>query len=388
MLNKLAAKRKLTILGINSGTSADGVDLALIAFERLGRKPQVKFLAGTMIPYPPRIKKALENFITGKIIDKEELARWDLAYGHFLGTAAREFLNRSGYSVDLIGSHGQTIGHFPAKSRLSRIGLSATIQIGDGNAVAAASSLPVVHDFRRANIALGGEGAPLTPFVNHLLLSHRTKSRIIVNIGGIANFSCHPAGGGLADVAGGDCGPGNVLSDLACRMLFHKKLDHDGALASRGEIIEEIIRPIVEANGRRRVSAGREQFDWQLLARLIHTARRQHAGKYDIMASVAGATAMLIHRSIRKYLKDARLDGIYLTGGGRKNFFVVRRLQARCETGVVWPIEALGFDGDLLEAISFAALAGCFVFGIPSTLPNVTGGKSGGIAGKLALPPI
>ncbi len=387
MLKRLAGKRKLHILGINSGTSADGVDLALIALELSGRRPQAAFIAGSMIPYPPRIRKALENIITAKAVDKEDLARMDSAYGHFLGTAARRFLDKSGRTADLIGSHGQTIGHFPDKKRSLGVNLGGTFQIGDGCAVAAASGLPVVHDFRRADVALGGEGAPLTPFVNHLLFGHRTKSRIIVNIGGIANFSYHSAGGDISNVAGGDCGPGNVLSDLAARMLFHKKFDGDGGLARRGEIRDEIIRPIIEANRHRRVSAGREQFDWQLLARLIHTARRHHVGKYDIMASVADATAMLIHRSIKKYLKDARFDGVYLTGGGRKNIFVVERLQARCPHGAVWPVEALEFDGDLLEAVSFAMLAGCFVFGISSTMPNITGGKAGGIAGKLALPP-
>lgn len=387
MLNRLGGKRKLHILGINSGTSADGVDLALIRFERTGRIPKAEFVDGSMIPYPPRIKKSLENIISGKIIDKETLARWDIAYGRFLGTVARKFLDNSGLTADLIGSHGQTVGHFPAYKRVIDAGLGATFQIGDGNAVASAAGLPVVHDFRRADIARGGEGAPLTPFVNHLLFGHSAESRIIVNIGGIANFSYHPAGGNLTDIGGGDCGPGNVLSDLACRLLFHKKFDRDGALAQRGEINDDIIRSVTDANRKRRISAGREQFDWQLMARIIHTARRRHGDKHDIMASVADAAARLIHRSIKRHLMDPRLEGIYLTGGGRRNLFIVKRLQIRCGKVTVLPIEALGYNGDLLEAVSFGVLAGCFVFGIPSTVPEVTGGKSGGIAGKLALPP-
>lgn len=388
MPNGLANRRKLNILGINSGTSADGVDLALISFERSGRKPKISFIAGTVTPYPARIKKAMENLITAKVVDKEELARWDIAFGRFLGSAAHDFLQNSEHRADLIGSHGQTIGHFPAGMRTAGINLGATLQTGDGNAVAAASGLSVVHDFRRADIALGGEGAPLTPFVNQLLFGHRTKSRIIVNIGGIANFSYHPAGGSAADASGGDCGPGNVLSDLAARSLFHKKYDRDGTMAGRGTVRNEIIRPIIDANRKRRVSAGREQFDWHLLARLIHAARRHHAEKYDLMASIADATAMLIHKSIKKHLNDPRLDGVYLTGGGRKNLFIVKQLQKRCKNKSAWPIEALGFDGDLLEAVSFAVLAGCFINGIPSTLPNITGAASGGIAGKLALPPV
>jgi anhydro-N-acetylmuramic acid kinase len=384
---KLIAKKTLNILGINSGTSADGVDLALIRFVKSGRRPRIRFLGGAVIPYPIRVRRMLEDAIAGRIADTEELARLDMSYGRFLGQAARQFMCDGNHRIDLVGSHGQTVGHYPKRKRTGGDPLAATIQIGDGNAVASASGLPVVCDFRRADIALGGEGAPLTPFVNHLLFGHQKRSRIIVNIGGIANYSYHPAGGGTADVAGGDCGPGNVMSDLACRLLFHTKYDRDGALAHRGNVIDELIRPIEAANKRRGVSAGREQFDWQLLARIVHLSRRHRAGKCDIMASIADATAHLIHKSIRRHLRDKRLDGIYLTGGGRRNTFMVERLQMRSKDIAIRPVEALGFDGDLLEALSFAVLAGCFIVGIPSTMPHITGGDAGGIAGKLALPP-
>jgi anhydro-N-acetylmuramic acid kinase len=118
----------------------------------------------------------------------------------------------------------------------------------------------------------------------------------------------------------------------------------------------------------------------------VHLARRQQADKYDILASMGDAVAILIHDSIKQNLADKNLDGIYLTGGGRRNLFIVERLQRRCGAVGVWPIEALGYDGDLLEAISFAVLAGCFAFGIPSTLPQITGGRAGGIAGNLSMP--
>jgi len=388
MLTILAARKELSVLGINSGTSSDGIDLALIRFAGSRRRQIVSFIDGAVVPYPVRLRRLLDTAITEETIEKEELARLDIAYGLFLGRAARRFADDAGHTIDLIGSHGQTIGHYPRRKKTAGQMSGATLQIGDGQSIACASGIPVVHDFRRADIALGGEGAPLTPFVNHLLFGRGRKSRIIVNIGGIANYSYHPAGGSENDVAGGDCGPGNLLSDLASRLLFHKPFDRDGAFAKKGKVLRSLIGPIRAANSKRGVSAGREQFDWQLLARLVHTARRHRADKYDIVASISDATAEMIHASIKQYLRDGNLDGIYLTGGGRRNIFMVERLQTRCGPGKVWPIEALGYDGDLLEAVSFAALAGCFVFGASSTMPHITGGKAGGIAGKLALPPI
>ncbi len=388
MLKKLSSKKELRILGINSGTSADGVDLALIKFTPGGKKLKISFIDGKMFPYPRRIKTELDRAIEDKAINLDELSRLDTAFGNYLGLAALRFAEKTRHRVDLIASHGQTIGHYSKKEKTLGHKTGTTLQIGDGNAIAAASGLPVVSDFRRADIALGGEGAPLTPFVNHLLFGHRTKSRIIVNIGGIANFSYHPAGAIPDNVKGGDCGPGNVLSDLICRLMFHTKFDRNGTFARKGTIHKELINPIIEANKGRGVSAGREQFDQYLLARLVHTARRLKACKHDILASSDDAVAILICWSIAGYVKDPHLECIHLTGGGRHNRFIVERLQKHCRSIPVRPIEDLGYDGDFLEALSFAVLGGCFIAGRASTMPHITGSKSGGVAGKLSLPPV
>ncbi len=388
ILKKLSSKKDLRIVGINSGTSADGIDLALISFTGSGKKLKIKFIDGRMIPYTRRIKVALENIIRENTVSLDELGRYDIAFGTILGKAAAKFLKDGKHKADLVASHGQTIAHYPAKEKTLGMKCGTTIQIGDGNSIATATGLPVISDFRRADISVGGEGAPLTPFVNHLLFGHKRKSRIIINIGGIANYSYHPAGSPADTVRGGDCGPGNILSDLATRLLFHKKFDRNGAIAARGEIHREIIMPIIETNKGRRVSAGREQFDRHLLARLVHMARKLKAGNSDLLASIDQATAMLIVRSIKRYIKDPNLEAIYLTGGGRKNLYIEGRLQELCAPVPVRRIETLGYDGDFLEAVSFAVLGGCYVNGIASTLPHVTEGKSGGVAGKMSLPPM
>lgn len=387
MLKKLTSKKSLTILGMNSGTSADGIDLALIQFVPGRKTPKITCIDGKILPYPRKIRRELEKIIGVSDKDFEGAARLDIAYGHYLGRAAKSFLSRKRRGADLIASHGQTVGHYPKKEGILGIRTGATIQLGDGQAIAAETGLPVVSDFRRVDVVLGGEGAPLTPFVNQMLFGDRKKSRIAVNIGGIANYSYHPAGGDFGSVRGGDCGPGNILVDLAGQLLFRRKFDKDGAIARKGKIIGEIIKAIDKANRRRGVSVGREQFDELLLARLVHISRKTKADRYDLMASITATTAKLIHNSIRSYLKDKRLEGVYLSGGGRRNIFLVECLQEHLKPVPVRPIEALGYDGDLLEAVSFAVLGGCFIYGISSTLLHVTGAKAGGVAGKLSLPP-
>lgn len=385
LLKKITSRKSLNILGINSGTSADGIDLAAIKFS-FGRTPGVEFIDGKMISYPAGIKRELEHIIEDHQVGLDRLSRLDITYGRYLGKSARKFIDEAGLKIDAIASHGQTIGHYPSDEKTLGIKTKATVQIGDGNAIACSSGLPTISDFRQADIAFGGEGAPLTPFVNHILFGHSRRSRIIVNIGGIANFSYHPPGKNINHIIGGDCGPGNVLSDMACKLMFNKPYDKHGEIASSGKIIKEIVSAIINANKRKSVSTGREQFDHRLLARLVHISRRVKADKESIVTSICEGTAQLIFKAIKKYLDEKKCDGVYLCGGGRNNVYLVERIIDYCSPIPVWPIEKLGYDGDLLEAVSFAVLGGCYFGSIASTLPNVTGAESGGIAGKLSLP--
>ncbi|MEE9443001.1 MAG: anhydro-N-acetylmuramic acid kinase [candidate division Zixibacteria bacterium] len=385
LLKGLTAKKNLTILGINSGTSADGIDLAAIKFAA-AKNPEAEYIAGKMVSYPGKIKRELENIIDDRRAELERLSRLDIAYGQYLGRAARKFIDETGLKIDAIASHGQTISHYPYASKSLGIKTKATIQIGDGNAIAFSSGLPTISDFRRADIACGGEGAPLTPFVNQILFGHARRGRIIVNIGGIANFSYHPSGQNYNQITGGDCGPGNVLSDTACKLMFGKLYDKNGEVASSGKIENEIVSAIIKANKRKSVSTGREQFDYRLLARLVHISRKINANKNSIVTSVCEGVARLIHKSIRKYLDEKYCEAVYLCGGGRKNIYLIKRLIEYCRPIPIWPIEKLGYDGDLLEAVGFAVLGGCYLNSIASTLPKVTGALAGGIAGKLSLP--
>jgi anhydro-N-acetylmuramic acid kinase len=385
-LKRLLSRKKIRILGINSGTSADGIDLAAIDFSASAGCINVKYLDGASFPYSIGTKRLLEKIMDDDELSPESLARTDIAYGRFLGQAANDFLKRHRLKIDMISSHGQTVRHYPSPKKIMGFKTSGSIQIGDGNAVTTVTGFPTISDFRQADIAGGGEGAPLTPFVNQILFGTGKVSRIIVNIGGIANFSYHPAGGKVEDVNGGDCGPGNRLSDLTCKLIFNKPYDKDGTIAQKGIVIAGIVDHIVKADRRHMISTGREQYDELLLARLVHSLRRNKGDYKDLLASINDATAKMIYRTIEPYLADKNLEAVYLTGGGRKNVFVVDRLTKYIRPITLMPIESLGYDGDLLEAISFAVLGGCFIHRIPSTVPCGKGFGGFSLAGKLALP--
>ncbi len=372
------------ILGLNSGTSADGVDFALIDFSHNGTRVSVNVLGGGVRPYSAKIRRELERLITRPDVSAEEAARAGVAYGRYLGEIACEIIDTSGWKAEYIASHGQTIGHFPRRKKILDCKSAASFQIGDIAAVAAVAGVPTIGDFRQNDIALGGEGAPLTPIVNHLLFGHTGRSRVIVNIGGMANYTFLSASGKTADIRGGDCGPGNILLDIACRLLLNKAFDRDGKLASSGSAIQKAVSLITKAGKSKTVSTGRESWDELTVARIIHAAGGVRVAPADILASIASGTAELIHRSIRQYLGKKKPDGVYVTGGGRRNLAMARMLRDKVHPLPVWPVEMLGYDGDILEAVSFAVLGGCFLAGIPSTLPAVTGAESGGIAGKLA----
>jgi len=386
MIKKLLAKKRLHILGMNSGTSADGIDLAVIRFEMKGSTPGISFIDGAVKPYPKNVRFEIERLIKSTHHTPEDIARYNLAYGHYLGKIAAGYIAASKHKIDMVASHGQTISHVPQKVKTFGDTTGVTIQIGDGNALAQTTGVPTVFDFRTADIAAGGEGAPLTPFVNHLLFGDRKSARIVVNIGGIANYSYHPAGGKIEDIRGGDCGPGNILSDMVCHLLCKKSFDADGALARSGEILPEIVKVIQAANKNRKRSAGREQFDYRVLAKIMHAAGGMHANRHDVLASTMEATVRLIYAAIKKHLNDSALEAVYLTGGGRKNRFLRDRLKGKLGKTPLKAVESLGYDGDYLEAVSFAVLGGCFLHGMPSTLPHVTGAKGNHVAGRLALP--
>ncbi|PWB68026.1 anhydro-N-acetylmuramic acid kinase, partial [candidate division GN15 bacterium] len=218
-LRQLLARKRMVILGLNSGTSADGLDLAVLEISPSHVTP-AKYLAGKCVAYPPHLRDAVLTLSDAHTADLNHLVYLDHALGEFYGTAAARFqawLSHRGITIDAIGSHGQTVRHLPAPTTFLGRRVHGTLQIGSLEMIATLTGKPVIGDFRQADVALGHEGAPITVAAMARLFGHPSRSRLIVNIGGMANYFYFPAGFDVSEIRAADTGPGNVLSDLLCR---------------------------------------------------------------------------------------------------------------------------------------------------------------------------
>jgi len=231
-----AAKKKLRIAGLMSGTSADGVDAAIIDFD--GR--DVKLLAFEMFPYPPALRGAIFRLFRPETSGTDDICRMNFVLGEIFADAVVRVCRKAGIdprSIDLIGSHGQTIYHIPQKPR-------STLQIAEPSIIAERTGITTVADFRPRDIAAGGQGAPLVPFADYILFRHKRKNRALQNIGGIANVTFLPAGGTIEDVLAFDTGPGNMMIDRVTSMITDGREDYDkaGKLAAPGKVLASLLR--------------------------------------------------------------------------------------------------------------------------------------------------
>jgi anhydro-N-acetylmuramic acid kinase len=343
----------MNVVGLMSGTSGDGVSAALVEVGR-GR-PRV--LATRTTPYPPALRRrVLELPRAGAA----ELCEMSVILGEAFAAAARPFARRA----QLVGSHGQTVWHIPGR---------ASLQIGEPAVIAAATGLPVVSDFRPADIAAGGQGAPLVPFADRMLFARRGRSVAVLNIGGIANVTWLGADG---RVAAFDTGPGNCLMDAAARRFLGKPFDRDGARARRGRpdlalLAGWLRHPWFRTPPPR--STGRELFsdDW--------LERRGRTGADDLLATLARFTAFTLASHT---LACGRPDDVLVGGGGWRNRFLIQLLEDRFGHPLR-PTDDAGVPWDAREAAAFALLAWAHVKGIPANI--ATGGRPA-VLGKYSAP--
>jgi anhydro-N-acetylmuramic acid kinase len=291
--------------------------------------------------------------------------------------------------LDLVGCHGQTVRHHPQPSAFAGGMVASSFQIGNGSALAADLGVPVVWDFRSADIALGGQGAPLVPYVDHALLSSDTENRIALNLGGIANLTALPAGGGADEVVAFDTGPANMLIDRCCQQLFGLAFDRDGRIASRGRVSEDLLshamqdsffdRPPPKSAGRKTEGGG--DFGSRFAERFLRAS--EGLPGEDILATASMLTVTSISRAIEQFVPFAP-DQILVSGGGVLNGCVMQGLRSRW--GRVTSTEAEGLDPRYKEAIAFAVLAHEAANGVPTNLPRVTGASRRAILGAISAP--
>ena len=360
-LAQLLARKQLVILGLNSGTSADGLDLAVLRISSQAGNA-VKFLAGRSIKYPTTLREAILNMSDAKTVELNHLIYLDNILGKFYGTAAARFLTilaQRGITVDAIASHGQTVRHLPAKTMFLGHLVHGTLQIGSPEMIATLTGKPVVGDFRQADVALGNEGAPITVAAMARMFGHPTKPRLIVNIGGMANYFYFPAGLPGSTIRAADTGPGNVISDLLCRTLYSEQCDRNGIHASRGMVSRALLRFAMSRrfSGGRTKSTGRERYGAIMADELITRGRPLRLTKDDIIATGLEITVQGLRRHLLPLLRrNSEIDKLYLTGGGLHNSFLVDRLRQALAPCKVAGIADLGFDPDLVEASAYAVM--------------------------------
>lgn len=356
-------KRKhLTILGLNSGTSADGLDLAVVRIRRTNRSVAVKYLAGAERRFDNKLKALILAVADATKISPEELIELDALLGEFFGRAARSYLTRlerQGVKVDVVASHGQTVRHRPEKVKRLEKWVHGTIQLGSIDRIAANTGRITIGDFRQAEVAVGGEGAPITVGGMQRLFASLVEPRLIVNIGGMANYFYLPVKSSNPRISAADCGPGNSLSDLLCARLFSIDYDQGGRIAASGRVHGELLKLLSDDNffASRTRSTGREQFGAAMADSIIAFGKRYRVPAEDLLCTVAQLTVLGIVRALGPVLRrDKSLTKLYLTGGGRYNIFLVRQLEQSLPGLQIHSADALGVDADFIEAAAYAVM--------------------------------
>ena len=372
------------IIGLMSGTSVDGIDAALIHITSADSPLTFNLLAHLTHPYPPEIRSQILQTSSGTPLSIETLAHLDNAIAQSFARAALA-VNQDFPKADLIASHGQTIFHQPP-TELHPLGYS--LQIGRGDLIAHLTQIKTISNFRAADLAAQGQGAPLVPPVDAALLTHPTRDRAIQNIGGIGNLTYLPAQNKpKAPILGWDTGPGNMLLDLAVTQLTHHQqtYDENGNWAASGTICNPILdrwltHPFFHQAPPK--STGRELFSADYLKTCQQDALKENLSDADFLATLTELTARSILLNYKTFLPNLP-DEIFVCGGGSRNGYLMSRLQALFPHSTVATTDTLGLNSDAKEAIAFAILAYWRIHSIPGNLPDVTGATQNVLLGEI-----
>jgi len=381
---ELNTAKRLRVAGLMSGTSADGVDVAIVDIDD---QSQTLLGFGT-VPYPASLRKALFNLFEPSTSHVDDICHYNFVFGHFFAKALDSICSKISIpldSIDLIGSHGQTIYHNSAGRAYSGRRIRSTLQIGEPSIIAQQTGITTVADFRPRDIACGGQGAPLVPFADSVLFSHRSLNRAIQNIGGIANVTFLPAKTSSAKIIAFDTGPGNMIIDGLMALLTNKKYDDHGNLAAKGQICQSVLNHLLGHPYLRKSppkTCGREEFGLQFCRSLYANAITDKISKADLIATTTAFTALTIAKAYRRFLPSMP-DEIILCGGGARNMTLVKMLRAKFEGIKIMTTDEMGIDLDAKEAMSFAILAWATTKGFANNIPGATGATQTTVLGKI-----
>lgn len=383
----------MRVLGLMSGTSADGIDVALVKIS--GRTPSISVrLEGFhTVPYPPQVRASVLKVSNGASTTSAEISQLNFLIGELFARAALGACRRFRLPpnrIALIGSHGQTIYHQGHPSRfLGTSRVASTLQIGEPAIIAERSGITTVADFRPADMAAGGQGAPLVPFVDYLLYRDPRRGRVALNIGGIANVTVIPAGARPEDILAFDTGPGNMVIDSLVRHFTHGRLafDRGARMALRGETLFELLGKSLRHPYFRMPppkTAGREQFGETYARKLIAWGRRRRARPVNLIRTATLFTPLSIADAFHRFiLPKTKIHDLIISGGGARNPLLMAQISALLAGIELTPSTHFGIPEDAKEAFAFAILAYESYYGRPSNLPSATGARHPAILGKV-----
>jgi anhydro-N-acetylmuramic acid kinase len=370
-----------------SGTSADGVDAALVEWPDGPVTRPFRLVAFHADPFPAGLQERIHRLAAGRAAPGEalrELAALDVALGERFAAAALAACREAGVApeaVDAVASHGQTVAHHPE--------LRATLQIGDPSLIAERTGITTVADFRPRDVAAGGEGAPLAPFFHYAAFADADEGRVALNLGGIANVTWIPAGAGPDDVVAFDVGPANALLDGVVRVLTdgREAMDRDGARAARGRVDAELLARLLDDGFLRRAppkSTGRERYGSAEAEALARGWRERGRDGDDLVATLAAFTVEAVRRACAGLLgPGARVDRLLVGGGGAQNPVLVQGLARALPDARVEPFDAAGVPARAAEAMAFSLLGRNALLGIPNHLPRCTGARRAAVLGEI-----
>ncbi|BAU12856.1 anhydro-N-acetylmuramic acid kinase [Leptolyngbya sp. NIES-3755] len=367
----------MRVIGLMSGTSIDGIDAALVEISGSTDNLQATLIAGETYPYPAQLRDRILAVCSGTAVSIAELAELDDEIAEQFAQAALRIQDNQTPAV-LIGSHGQTVFHRPPAERLGY-----SLQLGRGAAIAHQTKIATISNFRAADIAIGGQGAPLVPPIDAALLRHPIEHCCVQNIGGIGNVTYLPPPKSGLPIRGWDTGPGNMLIDLAVARFSDQKYDRNGDWAASGSPNQTLVDRWLQQDFFQQSppkSTGREQFGAEYLEACLRDAG--DLSPADILATLTELTAASIAHSYRTFLPQLP-DRVLVGGGGSRNTYLKSRIQALLPDSSVITTDEAGLNADFKEAIAFAILAYWRYHEIPGNLPEVTGAPKPVLLGEI-----
>lgn len=389
---RVRRKRVRRIIGLMSGTSADGVSAVLVEISGSGLGTKLKVDAFRNYPYPPALREEIFELFDPATSTVDKICHMNFVLGSLFANCVTKLADEAELDlreIDLIGSHGQTIYHIPLPRKTCGFETRSTLQVGELAVIAQETGITTIGDFRKRDIAARGQGAPLTPYLDFVLHRHPELNRVFQNIGGIANLTFLPANASTQDVIAFDTGPGNMVIDALMKHYSHGKssYDKDGEVAAQGNLDKTLLEKLLSNPYFLKEppkTTGRELFGKMYASKIIEYAEENGLSFKDVISTATALTVETIVAAYERFiLPHHDIDEVYVSGGGVRNKTIMQGLRGRLKGAEVFEYDKLGIPSEAKEAVLMVLLANEHIMGNPSNLRNVTGAIENVVLGTL-----